>query len=95
VRPGFLVLAFAPQDEARQGLLETLARFREMGADVILIDAGGEDAPDRLAARAVAHAQATPIAMIHRFYSVAEACARKLGRDPDRPRHLSKVTRTR
>jgi glucosamine--fructose-6-phosphate aminotransferase (isomerizing) len=95
VRPGFLALAFAPQDEARQGLLETLARFREMGADVILIDAGGEDSADRLVARAVGHAQATPIAMIHRFYSVAEACARKLGRDPDRPRHLSKVTRTR
>jgi len=95
VRPGFLVLAFAPQDAARDGLLETLARLREMGAEIILIDAGGEDAPDRLAARALSHPQATPIAMIHRFYSVAEAAARKLGRDPDRPRNLSKITRTR
>ena len=66
-----------------------------MGADVILIDAGGQDAPDRLAAAALGHPQVTPMAMIHRFYGVAEACARKLGRDPDRPRNLSKITRTR
>ena len=94
VRPGFLALAFAPQDAAREGLLETLSRFREMGADVILIDAGGEDAPDRLAAHALGHPHATPISMIHRFYGVAEAAARRLGRDPDRPRNLNKITRT-
>ena len=94
VGPGFLVLAFLAQDEARAGMIETLARFRDMGADVIEIDAGGAEGPRRLAARALPHRHATPIAMIHRFYSVAELCARRLGRDPDRPRHLNKVTRT-
>lgn len=94
VGEGFLVIAFLAQDEAREGMLVTLARFREMGADVIEIDAGGQDGPRRLAAQHLPHRHATPIAMIHRFYSVAEACARRLGRDPDHPRHLSKVTRT-
>jgi len=32
--------------------------------------------------------------MIHRFYSLVEACARKLGRDPDNPPNLRKVTET-
>lgn len=94
VGEGFLVIAFLAQDEAREGMLATLARFAERGADVIEIDAGGDDGPRRLAAQALPHPHATPIAMIHRFYSVAEACARRLERDPDRPRNLSKVTST-
>jgi glucosamine--fructose-6-phosphate aminotransferase (isomerizing) len=32
--------------------------------------------------------------MIHRFYWLAEALARRLGRNPDRPRNLRKVTET-
>jgi glutamine---fructose-6-phosphate transaminase (isomerizing) len=45
----------------------------------------------------VAKVEATllePIVMIHRFYRLAEALARRLGRDPDRPRNLRKVTET-
>ncbi len=94
VVPGFLVLALLPQDEAREGVLATLARFQDMGADVLTIDAQGEDSATRLVARAVSHPLITPISMIHRFYNVAEACARHLGRDPDRPKNLSKVTET-
>ena len=36
----------------------------------------------------------TPIAMIHRFYGLAEAVSRRLGRNPDHPRNLHKVTET-
>ena len=32
--------------------------------------------------------------MIHRFYLLAEALARRLGRNPDLPRNLRKVTET-
>ena len=32
--------------------------------------------------------------MIHRFYGLAEALSRRLGRNPDRPRNLHKVTET-
>ena len=35
-----------------------------------------------------------PVIMIHRFYRLAEALALRLGRDPDRPRNLRKVTET-
>ena len=45
--------------------------------------------------RAIESNMLAPIAMIHRFYALAEAVARRLGRDPDRPQNLRKVTETR
>jgi glutamine---fructose-6-phosphate transaminase (isomerizing) len=35
-----------------------------------------------------------PISMLQSFYSMVEALSRARGLDPDRPRHLNKVTRT-
>jgi glutamine---fructose-6-phosphate transaminase (isomerizing) len=95
ITPGFLVIAFMPQDEAREGMSETLRRLASMGAEALVIDALEEDGPMALAAARAGHPQATPIAMIHRFYFLAEASARRLGRDPDHPPHLRKVTETR
>lgn len=94
VTSGFPVVAFVPSDAAREGMLATLARLADVGATVIAIEAGGADDADRLA---VAKAEATllePVVMIHRFYRLAEALALRLGRDPDRPRNLRKVTET-
>jgi len=91
---GFPVIAFVPSDAAREGMLATLAQLADAGATVIAIEAGGADDAHRLA---VAKAEATllePVVMIHRFYRLAEALARRLGRDPDRPRNLRKVTET-
>jgi glutamine---fructose-6-phosphate transaminase (isomerizing) len=95
VAPGFLVVAFMPQDEARDGMSDTLSQLRAMGAETLVIDALDGDGPMALAAARVDHPQLTPIAMIHRFYLLAEACSRRLGRDPDHPPHLRKVTETR
>lgn len=95
IAPGFLVVAFLPQDEAREGMSETLQRLAAMGAEILVIDALESDGPMALAAAAADHPLLTPIAMIHRFYRLAEACARRLGRDPDNPPHLRKVTETR
>jgi glutamine---fructose-6-phosphate transaminase (isomerizing) len=95
VVPGFLIVAFMPQDEARDGMSDTLSRLRAMGAETLVIDALDGDRPMALAAARVDHPQLTPIAMIHRFYLLAEACSRRLGRDPDHPPHLRKVTETR
>jgi glucosamine--fructose-6-phosphate aminotransferase (isomerizing) len=92
---GFLVIAFVPQDEAREGLEDALLRLAKMGARVLRIDAGGSDAEDRLGFAAIEPPALAPIAMIHRFYQLVEAAARKLGRDPDNPRNLRKVTETR
>jgi glutamine---fructose-6-phosphate transaminase (isomerizing) len=95
IGPGFLVIAFLPQDEARAGMEDTLGRLVAMGAETIVVDALDRDGPTALAAARADHPQLAPIAMIHRFYRVAEACARRLGRDPDNPPHLRKVTETR
>lgn len=95
VTPGFLVIAFVPQDEAREGMGDTLQRLTAMGARVLIVDAAANDGPDLLAAKDIGHPQLTPIAMIHRFYRLAESCARRLLRDPDNPPNLRKVTETR
>jgi glucosamine--fructose-6-phosphate aminotransferase (isomerizing) len=95
VRPGFLVLAFPPRDEAAEGFGATLARFRALGARVVTIESGVADGADRLGAADAGHPLLAPIAMIHRFYALAEAVARRLGRDPDHPQNLRKVTETR
>jgi glucosamine--fructose-6-phosphate aminotransferase (isomerizing) len=36
-----------------------------------------------------------PVAAIQSFYPMVEALAQARGMNPDRPRHLAKVTRTR
>ena len=59
------------------------------------VDAGGSDGEDRLGAADAGHPLLAPIPMIHRFYGLAEAAARRLRRDPDRPRNLRKITETR
>jgi glutamine---fructose-6-phosphate transaminase (isomerizing) len=94
VGPGFPIIAFLPSDVAREAMLATLARLAEMGATVIAIEADGADHAHRLAVARVEATLLEPIVMIHRFYGLAEALARRLGRDPDRPRNLSKVTET-
>ncbi len=93
-RPGFLVIAFMPTDAGRDGMEMTLRLLVAAGADVVRIDTGGADAGDRLACATAASPLLTPIAMIHRFYGLAEALSRRLGRNPDRPRNLHKVTET-
>jgi glucosamine--fructose-6-phosphate aminotransferase (isomerizing) len=94
VRSGFPVIAFLPQDAAREGMMATLRRLRDAGAHILEIDCGGVDSDTRLAAAPLSSAWLAPVGMIHRFYRLAEAIALRLGRDPDRPRNLSKVTET-
>ena len=95
VKPGFLVLAFPPRDEAAEGFDAALQRFAGFGAQVLRVEAGGADGEGQLGAAEAGHPLLTPLTQIHRFYALAEAAARALQRDPDRPRNLSKVTETR
>jgi len=94
VTAGFPVIAFLPSDVAREGMLATLALLADAGATVIAIEAGGVDDAHRLAVAKVEATLLEPVVMIHRFYRLAEALALRLGRDPDRPRNLRKVTET-
>jgi glucosamine--fructose-6-phosphate aminotransferase (isomerizing) len=92
VGPDFPILAFMAQDEAREAMQATLTRLQAIGARLIVFDA----APPRpdLVAIPKAHPLVAPILMLQGFYALAEETARRRGRNPDLPDHLSKVTET-
>lgn len=95
---GFPVLALVQKDEAFEGALSALEGLKAKGAHLLVLSAE----PDALA---LAHSplklplalppELNPLLLAQAFYPLAEALARARGGDPDRPRHLSKVTRTR
>ena len=91
---GFPVLAFAPADAAREGFFETVDRLASFGAAPLLIDIERHLHWPTVVTPDCGHALVTPIAALHAFYRLAEATARRRGRDPDQPPNLMKVTRT-
>ena len=94
IRAGYPLLVFALRGPAQADLLAVANEMRERKARVLL--AAPADVPGRDLTLATTTAEdLDPIAAIASFYPVAEALARARGRDPDRPRYLSKVTRTR
>jgi glucosamine--fructose-6-phosphate aminotransferase (isomerizing) len=94
IEPGFPVVVFVPADAARAGVLETTERLASFGAAPLLVDVAAHPRWPTLVAPAAGHELLTPILALHAFYRVAEAIARRRGRDPDAPPHLMKVTRT-
>jgi glucosamine--fructose-6-phosphate aminotransferase (isomerizing) len=94
VEDGFPVLVLAPRGPAQPGLLALATQLRERGAQLLLAaPAGTPGATLHIAASG--HADLDPIALLQSFYLGVEGLARARGLDPDQPRHLSKVTRTR
>jgi len=93
ITPGFPVIAFVPQDEARESMLETVKRLSDMGAKILAFDSN-EAIAGPLAMPLPQHTMLAPLPMLHAFYTLAEAAARRRGRDPDHPPHLRKVTVT-
>ncbi|MCA3555454.1 SIS domain-containing protein [Aestuariivirga sp.] len=83
----FPVLIYAPGDAARANTAEAAARMRCTGAEVRVV---GDDLPFA----ATGHPLLDPISMIATAYMEIERLAVALGRDPDRPRLLRKVTET-
>lgn len=96
VGAGDPVLVFGPVDRASEGLRERIDDFGARGARV----AAAGRAEDTTSAALVLpipeedDPALAAIAMIVAFYRMAERLAVARGRDPDRPPHLSKVTRT-
>ena len=88
VKPGFPIWAFSPNDPARSNSQQALARLRNTGADVFAVEQGGLEFVE------TGHALLDPISMVQSAYMNIEILAQSLGRDPDRPRMLSKVTET-
>ena len=87
------LLIFAPRGPAQAGLLAFAERMRDRGARLLL--AAPEGTPGcNLPLVESAHVELDSIAVIQSFYPMVEALARARGFDPDRPRHLAKITRT-
>ena len=94
IEPGFPVLAFAPADAAREGFFDALDRLASFGAAPLVVDCEAHQRWQTVVALDGGHPLLTPIVALHAFYRVAEATARRRGRDPDQPPHLMKVTET-
>lgn len=94
VDAGYPVLLFALRGPEQAGLRALARELRAVGARVVL--AAPADVAERDLTLATADDEALdPIAAIQTFYIVAAQLAAARGRDPDVPRHLSKVTCTR
>lgn len=87
VEKGFPLLVYAQSDAAFTGTQMAVAKLRGMGADVRV---AGDDLP----VVPTSHALLAPITMIQTAYLAIEQVAQKLGRNPDTPRQLMKVTET-
>jgi glucosamine--fructose-6-phosphate aminotransferase (isomerizing) len=92
VREGFPVLVFAQNDETRDGMIRLVRELGAHGAEVTTVglrETGAVALPFIDADPAMA-----PLLQIQSFYRMVNALAVARGYDPDRPRHLSKITET-
>lgn len=90
---GYPLLIFATRGPAQAGLVALATEMRGRGARVLL--AAPADIAERdLTLPVAATPDLDPIVAIQTFYMMAAHLAQARGMDPDRPRHLAKVTRT-
>jgi glucosamine--fructose-6-phosphate aminotransferase (isomerizing) len=90
---GYPLVIFATRGPTQAGLVALADEMRGRGAHVLLA------APDDIASRdltlpVAATPDLDPIVAIQAFYVMAANLSKARGMDPDRPRHLSKVTKT-
>ena len=93
IEEGYPLLIFATRGPTQAGLLALAEEMRGRGARVLLA------APDDVAQRdltlpVAATPDLDPIVAIQAFYVMAAKLSAARGLDPDRPRHLNKVTQT-
>lgn len=88
VGQGFTVLALVPDDAAADKSRATLLRMRQAGATVLEI--GSAELPYVR----TGHWLLDPLTIILSAYLMIEKLAGALGRNPDTPRHLHKITKT-
>jgi glucosamine--fructose-6-phosphate aminotransferase (isomerizing) len=93
IEDGYPLLIFATRGPTQAGLVQLAAEMRGRGARVLL--AAPADVAERdLTLPVAATPDLDPIVAVQAFYVMAAQLAKARGMDPDRPRHLSKVTRT-
>jgi glucosamine--fructose-6-phosphate aminotransferase (isomerizing) len=88
------LLMFVAPDETATGMRRLAAELRAKGADLLCADPGGADAGD-LPTLPCDHSDVDALCLIQSFYAIAPRLAAARGIDPDQPRHLQKITRTR
>jgi glutamine---fructose-6-phosphate transaminase (isomerizing) len=93
VDEGYPLLVFAPRGPAQEGLIALAEEMRGRGARVLLAAPAGTPGAE-LELATTGNEDLDPIAAVQSFYPMVEALARARGLDPDRPRHLAKVTKT-
>ncbi|MCH4562633.1 MULTISPECIES: SIS domain-containing protein [Halomonas] len=93
IGPGYPVLVFAPPGPEQAGLLELADWLEGIGARVLLAADDGVTRR-RLPLVDAGHEALQPLSVIQSFYVMVAGLAAARGNDPDRPRHLNKVTRT-
>ena len=88
---GYPLLVFAPRGPAQAGLLALADEMRGRGARLLLAAPPGTPGVN-LPIVETTSVDLDPIAIIQSFYPMVEELSRSRGIDPDRPRHLAKVT---
>ena len=94
VERGYPMLMLMANDEAGDGLSRLAADLRGKGAALLSAEPAAAGA-GRLPALPLDQAEADAVCLIQSFYAMVPQLAVRRGIDPDRPRHLQKVTRTR
>jgi glucosamine--fructose-6-phosphate aminotransferase (isomerizing) len=89
---GFPVLVFAQADETREGIAGLVGELAGLGAEVLSVGLSVPQVTELPSIEADPAIQ--PLLQIQSFYSMVNRLAIERGSDPDRPRHLSKVTET-
>ena len=89
----FPVLAFAAADEAERALSGVADEIAAKGANVFATSDSVKSAQTLPFVR-TDHPLTDPISLIASFYVMVEEVSRKRGINPDKPRHLNKVTET-
>ena len=93
IEEGYPLMIFATRGPTQAGLVQLAAEMRGRGARVLLA-APGDVAERDLTLPTAATPDLDPIVAVQAFYVMAAKLAEARGMDPDRPRHLSKVTKT-
>jgi glutamine---fructose-6-phosphate transaminase (isomerizing) len=93
IEEGYPLLIFATRGPTQAGLIQLAGEMRGRGARVLL--AAPADVAERdLTLPVAATPDLDPIVAVQAFYVMAAQLSKERGLDPDRPRHLSKVTKT-
>ena len=96
VEPRYPVLMFVPDDAAAEGLWRLADDLAGKGAALFIAAprSAKTTGPQSLPTLASDHPETDAVCLIQSFYAMMVGLAERLGIDPDRPRHLQKITRT-